>query len=94
MHPPNFERQDEDAYFDGTVARDNEDATYRVEFDDGDMLDAAPRRDIRLPPSLAPSPAADADADQRGQHEVRRHSYSPNQSFPGVLYKANIQEGN
>lgn len=83
MHPSNTkQQQDEDAYFDGTVARDNEDATYLVEFDDGDVLDAAPRRDIRILPSLAP-PAADTDTGQQGQHEVRRHRYSPNISRKG-----------
>ncbi|CAM9117583.1 unnamed protein product, partial [Pylaiella littoralis] len=40
----------EDDFFDGTIARDNGDATYRVDFDDGDVLDAAPRHDIRAKP--------------------------------------------
>lgn len=43
-------RKDEGSYFAGRIARDNEDATYRVEFDDGDVLEAAPRLDIRTPP--------------------------------------------
>lgn len=41
-------KQGDDAYFDGVIAKDNGDATYQVDFDDGDVLSAAPRRDIRL----------------------------------------------
>ncbi|CAB1096681.1 unnamed protein product [Ectocarpus sp. CCAP 1310/34] len=38
----------EDGYFDGVISTDNGDATYKVDFDDGDVLDAAPRHDIRV----------------------------------------------
>lgn len=40
--------QGEDGYFDGVISNDNGDATYKVDFDDGDVLDAAPRHDIRV----------------------------------------------
>ncbi|CAM9104527.1 unnamed protein product, partial [Hapterophycus canaliculatus] len=40
--------ESDDAYFDGVIAKDNGDATYQVDFDDGDVLSAAPRSDIRF----------------------------------------------
>lgn len=45
---PRNQTQGEDGYFDGVISIDNGDATYKVDFDDGDVLDAAPRHDIRV----------------------------------------------
>lgn len=45
--------------------RDNEDATYGVDFDDGDILDAAPRHEIRAKPRDDPE-----QCESRG-HEVQ-----------------------
>lgn len=48
----------EEGYFEATIARDNGDATYLVHFDDGDVLEAAPRHYIRelATPSNHPGP--------------------------------------
>lgn len=58
--------QGEDAYFNGTIAKDNGDATYEVDFDDGDVLSAAPRRDIR------PILMTDVDRDESQENEVEQ----------------------
>ncbi|CAM9208095.1 unnamed protein product, partial [Scytosiphon promiscuus] len=55
--------EDEDAYFDGSIAKDNGDATYQVDFDDGDVLSAAPRHNIRL--VSMPATTTDDDDPQR-----------------------------
>lgn len=41
-------KKGEEGYFDGVIAKDNGDGTYRVEFDDGDVEERAPRHDIRV----------------------------------------------
>lgn len=49
-HPRTYRThlQDEEDCFPGTIAGDNGDATYAVHFDDGDVLEAAPRGDIQV----------------------------------------------
>ncbi|CAM9108372.1 unnamed protein product, partial [Discosporangium mesarthrocarpum] len=53
----------EQAYFPGKISVDNVDGTYRVDFDDGDVLEHAPRKDIKV---LLPAKEADAATDQDG----------------------------
>lgn len=63
--------KDEDAFFDGVIARDNADATYCVTFDDGDVLDAAPRHDIRLKvPPVPATKSGDSNVGERIEEEV------------------------
>ncbi|CAM9188256.1 unnamed protein product, partial [Ectocarpus sp. 12 AP-2014] len=74
----------EDGYFDGVISIDNGDATYKVDFDDGDVLDAAPRHDIRVlswpHEESAPSHAVTAEdsntnvAEQEGKDFDTRYS--------------------
>ncbi|CAN0034680.1 unnamed protein product [Ectocarpus sp. 6 AP-2014] len=74
----------EDGYFDGVISIDNGDATYKVDFDDGDVLDAAPRHDIRVlswpHEESAPSKAVIAEdnntnvAEQEGKDLDTRYS--------------------
>ncbi|CAM9353325.1 unnamed protein product [Ectocarpus sp. 4 AP-2014] len=74
----------EDGYFDGVISIDNGDATYKVDFDDGDVLDAAPRHEIRVlswsREESAPSNAVTAEdnninvAEQEGRGFDTRYS--------------------
>lgn len=60
-------RKDEVSYFEGVIGRDNGDSTYRVEFDDGDILEEAPRRDIRV---ARVNPESSSPAGRRDTHQV------------------------
>ncbi|CAM9394359.1 unnamed protein product, partial [Ectocarpus sp. 12 AP-2014] len=74
----------EDGYFDGVISIDNGDATYKVDFDDGDVLNAAPRHDIHVlswpHEESAPSHAVTAEdnntnvAEQEGKGFDTRYS--------------------
>eukprot|EP00903_Cladosiphon_okamuranus_P011996 g11265.t1 len=59
----------EEGYFDGVIAWDNGDGTYRVEFDDGDIEERAPRSDIRV----IPQGEAEADVSNLPQDETLVH---------------------
>ena len=66
---------DEGGYFDGVIAGDNGDATYRVDFDDGDVLDAAPRRDMNTIMAIPPAVVRSGSTTQPSPADEVRYEY-------------------
>ena len=63
-------KKGEEGYFDGVIAIDNGDGTYRVDFDDGDVEERAPRCDIRVVPQAETEAEAGGDGSNLQQDEV------------------------
>lgn len=75
---------EEGGYFDGAIGGDNGDATYRVDFDDGDVLDAAPRRDMNVIITIPPAVVRSDSTTQPSPDEVRH--VHPAVPYTGICY--------